>query len=195
METLLDQDTALFLFLNGLGNSAWDNFWLISTHKLTWIPLYLLFVFFVYKIERTLWKTLLIVALLGLLVGFNDSLSNICKHYFERPRPCQVEAILQSPTFRMVAPYCGKYGYFSAHAANHFAIATFLALYFRNFWRVAPLFLFSWAAMVAYSRIYVGVHYPLDVLTGMLVGVLSGLCAYQVLFPFVFRRLMRQKKK
>lgn len=193
MDYLLDNDTALFLYLNGLGTESWDSFWLLITNKLTWIPLYAIFLFFVYRIEKSVWKMLLIAALLGVLVGINDGLSNFSKHYFERPRPCQVDAILQSPLFRMVAPYCSKYGYFSAHAANHFAIATFFAFYFGKEWRVAPLFLFVWAAVIAYSRIYVGVHYPLDILTGTFVGIVTATFIYKCFYGFLSDRLFSKR--
>lgn len=190
MEIILEKDTALFLFLNGLGSESWDSFWLLITNKLTWIPLYVVFLLLIYRIEQNIWKMLLVVVCLTLLVGINDGLSNLSKHYFERPRPCQVDAILQSSVFRMVAPYCGKYGYFSAHAANHFAIATFLAFYFREQWRLAPYVLFFWAAIIAYSRIYVGVHYPLDILTGTFVGIATATFIYKYLYKFVQFRFL-----
>lgn len=188
METLLNNDTQLFLFLNGLGSNTWDSFWLFITNMFTWFPLYILFIFIIYRIEHNLGKTLLIIAILGLLVGLNDGLSNFCKHYFERPRPCRAEAVLESLSFRMVAPYCSKYGYFSAHASNHFAIAVFLGLYFKKVWKPALTVLLIWAAIIAYSRIYVGVHYPLDVLTGTFVGILTGFLFYR--FVYIYFRVV-----
>jgi undecaprenyl-diphosphatase len=72
----------------------------------------------------------------------------------------------------------GRYGYFSAHAANSFALAFFFVMGFTRYFRPLPLFLFLWAAMVAYSRVYIGVHFPLDVFTGMLVGLLNASIFY-----------------
>lgn len=184
---LLQKDTELFLYLNSLGANSFDSFWLLMTNAKTWIPLYILFTYLIYLKEKNIFKVLLILALLGALVGLNDGLSNFSKHFFERPRPCQVDDILSSPLFRMVAPYCGKYGYFSAHAANHFAMATFLGFYFRPTGRLALPLLITWASVVAYSRIYIGVHYPLDILSGAFIGFGLGYIFIKYLKPFFYR--------
>lgn len=193
MDKLRTLDTELFLFLNSQGVSAWDNFWLFVTTPKTWIALYIIFVLCIYLKERNLLKTIFIVLLLATLVGINDGLSNIAKHFFERPRPCRSPEVLASSLFRMVAPYCGHFGYYSAHAANHFAMALFLGIYFKPIFRGGTPLLLLWATVIAYSRIYIGVHYPLDILTGALVGSISAYLFVKILYPFLYSLFWKKK--
>lgn len=195
LQELLQKDTELFLFLNSLGVPSWDAFWLFMTEAKTWITLYVVFLLLIFLKERNVLKTLLILALLVALVGLNDGFSNFAKHFFERLRPCRTEEVISSSLFRMVAPYCGKYGYFSAHAANHFAMAVFLGIYFKPVWRFSLLILLVWASVIAYSRIYIGVHYPLDILTGAFVGSVLGCFFIKYLYPFIFRLFWRRKPR
>ncbi|MDO5654697.1 MAG: phosphatase PAP2 family protein [Flavobacteriaceae bacterium] len=175
---LIKLDEQIFLYLNGLGTTAWDSFWLIITEKLTWIPLYLLFAWFIFK---NFGLKVLYISILtaGLLIFFTDQISHFYKDsLILRLRPCYNEELIDK--MRLVKDTCGgKYGFFSGHASNHFAVAVFIGLIFRKFKWVLPVLLI-WAAMIAYSRIYIGVHYPLDVLSGTLIGSLSGLLFYRI---------------
>jgi len=112
----------------------------------------------------------------ALMITATDQLANLFKHGFERPRPCQV-ADLQN-TIRFIAKRCGRYGYFSAHAASSMAAAVFIGLLLKKFYRYLPFILLLWMVFIAYSRIYLGVHYPLDVITGMFFGSIIGFLAY-----------------
>jgi undecaprenyl-diphosphatase len=107
-----------------------------------------------------------------LLITFTDQVTNLFKDGFKRLRPCHEAGL--SDIMRQVKPGCGgKYGYFSGHASNSFAMATFFVVLFaRHFKRLRWLFVV--AALVAYSRIYIGVHYPLDVISGTCFGILGG---------------------
>lgn len=171
MEQLVELDHELFLFLNNLGNSAWDDFWNFVTNKFASIPFYALLVFFLYK-ALGLKRTLLCLVLVTLLITSTDQLANLFKHGFLRPRPCRQEGVMEFTRF--VAERCGRYGYFSAHAASSSALTIFLGLILRQYWQGIFGVLIFWAALVSYSRIYIGVHYPGDVLTGLLVGILIG---------------------
>lgn len=164
-------DERLFVFLNALGSDRWDGLWLFVTHKHSWIPLYLAFLYLVYR-NFGLKRMLIVFAWVVVMITITDQLSNLFKVGFERLRPCREEHLRE--LIRYVAPSCGRYGYFSAHAANSMAFAAFASLLFGRIYRFLTPAVLVWAAAVAYSRIYVGVHYPLDMLTGMIIGGLVG---------------------
>lgn len=168
LEQLLDWDHTLFLYLNGLGATPWDGIWLFISNKFSAIPLYALLLFFYYK-TFGLKKTMFLLVAVALLITVTDQLSNFFKYGVGRLRPCHNLELADS--MRLVKTRCGgKFGYFSAHAANAFAVAVFFTILFKKSYKVLALGLLIWACLVAYSRIYLGVHFPLDVLTGALVG-------------------------
>ncbi|MEL4308705.1 phosphatase PAP2 family protein [Joostella sp. CR20] len=172
MEELIAYDQQLFLFLNGLGSKPYDDFWMFITNKWASIPLY---VFLLILCFRTLkWKkTLMVLVLVALMIAVTDQLANAFKYGFERLRPCHNEQLI--PYMRLVKSYCGgQFGYFSAHASNALAVVTFFSiLLFKNY-KWLPFLLVVWGIAVAYSRIYIGVHFPLDVITGMAIGMTLG---------------------
>lgn len=171
MQELAQFDESLFLFLNGLGNSQWDSFWLVLTNKWTSIPLYLVLAFFSYR-NLGYKKFIVFLIAIGLMILVTDQLSNFFKYGVGRLRPCYHPDI--SNTMRLVKASCGgKFGFFSAHAANSVAVVSYFLLSLKtNKWLASLLLL--WAILVSYSRIYIGVHYPLDVLVGMSVGFTFG---------------------
>ncbi|MBT8319977.1 MAG: phosphatase PAP2 family protein, partial [Gramella sp.] len=107
------------------------------------------------------------------------------KHGFERPRPCRQEGVMEYA--RYVAERCGRFGYFSAHAANSTGVAVFLSLLFKKHYPKLFVFLLFWAIIVSYSRIYLGVHYPGDVITGMFIGAIFGYLFH------LFRKYLTEK--
>jgi undecaprenyl-diphosphatase len=165
IECLNRLDTDLFLFLNSLYSPFWDKVMLFMSGKAEWIPLYLVLAgWVIYKFR---WKAVLVFAIAALLIIASDQVSNLFKDLFQRLRPCHNPKI--QDLIHMVDDYCGKrYGFVSNHAANTFALAGFTSLLFRN--KFYSIFIFFWAALVSYSRIYLGVHYPGDILGGMLLG-------------------------
>lgn len=190
--SLLDRldalDRAAFLALNSLHTPALDDLmWHISQLQL-WIPLY---VFFLYLLQRRWgWRgSALAVPIIALMIYGTDSGSvMLFKNTVQRLRPSHV-AELQPHIHLLYAPdgtlyRGGTFGFVSSHASNHFGIAAFMigVLGARPRWAVAALL--GWAALIAYSRIYLGVHYPGDVLVGGAYGALVGL-----LFFRLFRRL------
>lgn len=187
MEELINQDQQLFLFLNGLGTESWDGFWMFMTDKLSSLPLYLLLLYLAFR-QLGLKSTLFLLIIVALMITASDQLSNAFKYGFERLRPCHDDIIFNQ--MRLVKPYCGgKFGYFSAHASNSFAVATFFALLLNKSNKWWPAILLLWALTVAYSRIYIGVHYPLDVITGMSFGMLFGWGFYK-LFKITSQRFI-----
>ncbi len=178
IEKLLEYDTEIFLFLNNLGTESWDGFWRIVTEKWSSIPLYVILLLLIYK-HYKLKGTLLIVVSVALLITATDQLANLFKYVlFQRPRPCRVEELQE--LMRFVADGCGRYGYFSAHAASSMGAAVFLGLVLQKWYKYLPFLLLFWAVLTAYSRIYLGVHYPLDIITGMFFGGLLGLVFYKL---------------
>lgn len=177
LEQLLQLDEQFFVYLNSLGSERWDGLWLIITNKLTWIPLYAILLYLVFK-NFGLKNTLIVIVLVAAMITFTDQLANLFKHGFARPRPCREEHL--SELIRYIAPRCGRYGYFSAHAASSMALAVFLGLLFRSTYKNLVFLMLFWAAIVGYSRIYIGVHYPLDTLTGMIIGSLTGFGIYKI---------------
>ncbi|TVZ51866.1 phosphatase PAP2 family protein [Dokdonia sp. Hel_I_53] len=182
MDQLISYDQELFLFLNGLGNSTWDQFWLIVTNKLSSIPLYALLLIFIYK-SYGFKGTIITVISVALLITCVDQLANIFKHGFMRPRPCRVEEFKE--VIRYVAVRCGRYGYYSAHAGNSMAVAVFTGMVLRSTKKHLLFVLLFWAVLVGYSRIYVGVHYPGDVLSGWVVGAILGYTFYIIQQYFI----------
>ena len=178
IEDLIHLDKEVFLFLNNLGTEGWDGIWMFITKQKSWYLLYALLLFLSYKRFGTR-KTLVLIVTAALLITCTDQLSNFFKNGVQRLRPCydpELDGLL-----RLVKNSCGgKYSYFSAHAANSFAVAFFFTYLLGGKHKILGVFLIIWALFVSYSRIYVGVHFPLDVLTGAFIGIL---------FSWIFARL------
>lgn len=175
LEQLLELDKEIFIYLNGHNSPFWDSVMLFITDKLVWIPLYAYLLYLIFKdYGKQGW---IIAAGIVLTIVLADQVtSTIMKPYFARLRPSH-EPSLQS-LIHIVNNYKGgKYGFASSHAANTFGIATFLFLLFRKT-RKWIIMLFVWATVVTYSRIYLGVHYPGDILVGAIVGIISAFLGF-----------------
>jgi undecaprenyl-diphosphatase len=177
IDSIKELDTELFLYLNSKHNAFWDVVMFWASHRFVFIPLYGLFLFLVWKYYgKKVWMVALAVVL---LIVVSDQVSvHAFKNVFLRYRPCYNEIICNQ--VHVNDGKGGKYGFISSHAANTFALAMFLYLLLRNKIKYFGWMIFAWAAFVSYSRIYNGVHYPLDVLSGAIVGMGIGVAVYRL---------------
>ena len=184
LENLFELDRSLFIFLNGLGRPIFDMFWLMVTNKILNAIIY--FGLALYFLKKTNLKFFfLLLVSVSLLILFTDQFTNFIKYYISRPRPCHVEDL--TSIIRLVKQDCGgAFGYFSGHASNSFALAFFFSRLLYNI-KCLPTLLILFAFLVSYSRIYIGVHYPLDVFSGSIMGSLSGYIGYYFWSRFIFK--------
>ncbi|WP_291784905.1 phosphatase PAP2 family protein [Cecembia sp.] len=178
LEIISSWDEALFLYLNGFHSDFFDPIMFTLTKTWPWVPMYAFFSFLIVKTyKKESWWVFMAI---GLTILFADqTASGLMKPYFERLRPCH-EPLLEGMVHNY--GYCGggKFGFASSHASNSFGVATImtLTLAFRYPWLK---WLFAWALLFSYTRIYLGVHYPGDILVGGFVGVMSATLGYLIM--------------
>ncbi|MCY4779106.1 phosphatase PAP2 family protein [Sphingobacterium sp. UT-1RO-CII-1] len=191
LNQLIDIDQELFLAINqGLSNPFFDWLLPILRNPYTWAPMYLfLVIFFI----RTYGKMgILVVAFTLINFGASDGISShLIKKNVQRVRPCNDLAFKEQVNLRV---RCGSgYSFTSSHATNHFAMAFFWIALFRRRWKHALWLGVTWAALISFSQIYVGVHYPADILAGAILGTAIGLTS-GYLFNRFFPKFLEQTK-
>ena len=172
LEAIKHLDRQLLLAINHM-RSAWlDAAMIFASERLVWIPAYVLLVgWLIYYFRR---RALFLLPLVFAAVGMADSItSRLFKPFFARPRPCHDAAIF---TQLYLPNGCGgQFGFLSSHAANSMALAVFLAMALPpHRFRALRIGVFAWAILLSYSRVYLGAHYPTDVLGGATIGALLG---------------------
>lgn len=180
MEELVKLDKELFVFLNSLGSQPYDDFWSIITKQIYWTPL---FIGIFYLIQKKVgWKNFgMIILSLALLITFTDQITNLFKNGFQRLRPCNDPEI--KDIIRIVI-HRNSFSFFSGHAANSMASTMFIFLIIRRYYKHTYL-LFFFPLIFAYSRIYLGLHFPLDILTGYVFGIINGILFYKLYSLFM----------
>lgn len=175
-ETLEYWDRALFLYLNGDAGPVWDQVMILISEKLFWIPVYLILIYLLYRsfgVKGVLFAFLAV----AVQITLTDQISvQLFKKTILRFRPCEhlrITELAHNPV-----PCGGKHGFVSSHAANFFGLATLLGFALRHAYPRILFWLYLWAALIGYSRIYLGKHYPADVLGGALLGILLGYLVY-----------------
>ena len=184
LEYLQEIDTSLFLFLNGLHNLFFDKIMTVISGKLTWIPLYLTAIFFIFKKLGTKRGIITFISFVIVIALADLTSVHLFKNIFERLRPCHNEAIQNM--VHIVNNHCGgSFGFVSSHAANSYAFAVFSLLLFKN--KKYSIAIIIWASIVAYSRVYLGVHYPVDILGGAILGSFIAFAIYKIYQKLFFR--------
>ena len=190
LEQLKELDNSIFLALNGSDSSYWDGVMWLITKTQTWIPLFLVLLYVVLK-NSNVRRLIIVVVALAITVALADRLSSgLIKPLVMRWRPTHDVTFLH--TIDTVFGYNGgRYGFVSSHAANTFSLFVFLSLMFRS--RLLSVCLLCWALMSSYSRVYLGVHFPGDILCGALLGMLVGLLVY-VAYDFFLKYFETEHK-
>jgi len=184
LEKLIDLDKELLIFLNNLGSPTFDGLWLIITKQLHWIPFFL-FVFYLLQ-KRIGWKNFgYYVLFTAILILICDQTTNLFKYSFERLRPCNDPDV--QDLLRIYWKKSSSFSYFSGHAANSMASTVFGFLILRRYYNYTFL-LFLFPLIFAYSRIYLGLHYPLDVLSGYVFGGTCGFLAFKLYQKYILKK-------
>ncbi len=175
LDKIIRFDKELMIYLNGMGTESWDQFWIIVTNQLSWIPLYLLFFYLIFKSLG--WKKgLALVLLTAVLVTFSDQFTVFLKDSFERLRPNRDPSV---NSMIRILKNNSSFSFVSGHATTSMAVSLLMYLTLRKNFPYTWLF-FIWPLLFAYSRIYIGVHFPMDVLCGSLLGIVIGYIFYRL---------------
>lgn len=168
-------DQELFLFLNGLHNSFFDPVMEFCSHRASWIPFYAILLYLIWKLHKK--RTWVHVVSVSVCILLSDKFSVYIKNAVKRYRPCHNLDLVHQ--VHLVDGCGGQFGFVSSHAANTFALAFLVTWFLKKQYRRIDIIMFSWAVIVSYSRIYLGKHYPLDIIGGAIVGLLAaGIALY-----------------
>ena len=175
LEKILEWDRETFIYLNNLGIKGYDLFWITITNFNTWIPLFLVFFILIF-IKYTRREAFFVILMILMMIIFVTTITDLIKFSVGRLRPNNDEdintliRILQTPS---------TYSFFSGHSSSSFSITTLVVLFLKNRFKWCWLF-YIWPVLFVMSRIFVGVHFPLDIIFGALAGILSALFFYML---------------
>ncbi len=189
LERILQLDKELLIFLNGLGSDTFDGLWLVITKQLNWAPIFILVFYLLQK--KIGWKKFgFYILFTAVLILICDQTSNLFKWYFHRLRPCNDETVNHIIRVVKTSP---TYSFFSGHATNSMATTVFAFMILKKFYRHAYL-LFLFPLIFAYSRIYLGFHFPGDILTGYAFGATVGFICYKLYRKYILRTKVRVRQ-
>lgn len=174
IENIIQKDKELLIYLNNLGSEQWDGFWITITNQFTWTPLFVFVLFLVFK--QFGWKKgLFTVLFIAVIVAFSDQFTNLIKNTTERIRPCNTEGLKELLRDFRYKPR--GYSFWSGHASLSTTVTTFIILLLRKHFKMIYLMIL-FPLIFGYSRIYLGVHFPVDVTTGYVTGIILGTLFY-----------------
>lgn len=181
MNSLIELDERLFLYLNNLGSEKWDGMWLVITDQWMSIPIYALVALLI--LRKKWFKPAFIDGffIVGTVI-FATGISHAFKYNVERLRPCNVFDTIEQMRYPLeaIGKECGTFGFVSSHATVAMALMVFVGLTLRPFYKHILWLLMSWVALFCYSRIYVGKHYPGDLIVGVAIGAIIGWGVYKL---------------
>ena len=186
IQNLANADQSFFLYLNSFHNTFWDYFMSVFTGKFIWIPMYASILYVL--IRNYHWKTVLFCLIaIALTITFADQIcASVIRPIVERPRPSSEASPIADLVYIVNGRRGGGYGFPSCHASNSFGLAFFLIFLFRKRW--LSFFICCWAIINCYTRIYLGLHYPGDLIVGMLLGGCGAAITY-----FLLRLVTKEK--
>ncbi len=183
LDKIIQLDKELLIFLNGLGSTSFDPLWLIITKQAYWTPVFVLVFYFLQK--HLGWKKFgYYVLFTALLIVLCDQTANLFKTTFERLRPCNDPEVRD--LLRLYWKKSPSFSFFSGHAANSMATTVFAFSILKKYYKHAYL-LFLFPVIFAYSRIYLGLHFPGDILTGYTFGAIVGGICYRLYSKYILR--------
>jgi undecaprenyl-diphosphatase len=189
---LIEWDKELFLQIHlGMASPYMDSFMLLIREAKTWIPLYLFFAFL--AVRKYKLNGLYFILIAAIVVVLTDRFSaGFMKPFFERLRPCHNPIFLTEGFIRNILNCGGQYGFVSSHAANHFGLAVIFSWFFKQIadYKFIDSIFYLWAGLISFAQIYVGKHYPADVLVGAFSGIVIGFLILKL-----YIRLMPLDKK
>lgn len=193
LQEIIKIDEYLLLLVNGNNSNFLDAFYWFLSDKKVWIPCYFVLLFIVFK-KQGKWHALYFFLAIAIIVGLSDFTSvHLFKNVFQRLRPCHQEH-LTNIIHRVHNKCGGQYGFVSSHAVNHFALATIFFFQFKKMWGKYVWLFFIWAAAIALSRVYLGVHFPSDVTVGALWGLFLALLLRKPILVGLNKILLKKGK-
>ena len=182
LEKILQLDKELLIFLNGLGSEPYDGLWLMITKQLNWAPLFILIFYLLQK--KIGWKNFgFYILFTAVLILVCDQTANLFKNHFQRLRPCNVEELKGIIRVVKSSP---SFSFFSGHAANSMASTIFTFMILKKYYKHSYL-LFLFPLIFAYSRIYLGLHFSSDIVTGYAFGATFGFICYKLYWKYSFK--------
>jgi undecaprenyl-diphosphatase len=175
LDYVIHLDKKLFIFLNNLGSKPFDEIWLLVTKQLNWIPFFLILLFILYKKLGTK-KLGIAILTIAALITFTNEITDVIKFSVQRIRPCNDDTL--AGLIRVVKD-SDTFSYFSGHASNSTASMMFVYLILRRYYKYSYL-IFLYPLIFAYSRIYLGLHFPLDIISGFVFGGFTGILFYRI---------------
>ena len=179
LDYVIHLDKKLFIFLNNLGSKPFDEIWLLLTNQLNWIPFFLILLFILYKKLGTK-KLGIAILIVAALITFTNEITDVIKFSVQRIRPCNDDTL--AGLVRVVKD-SDTFSYFSGHASNSTASMMLVYLILRRYYKYSYL-IFLYPLIFSYSRIYLGLHFPLYIISGYVFGSFTG-----ILFYFLFEKL------